>query len=276
MTNAIRMKTILITGSTDGIGKQTAFELARMGHEIILHGRNEMVGIILKEDIIRQTGNERIHYFNADLTDFAAINSLAEEIKSNFSKLDVLLNNAGVLQKHRQILETGFEMTFMVNYLAPFSLTLQLLDLVRKSDEGRIVNVSSQAQGGSMDFDNLNGEKYYDMYNAYGLSKLENCLFTYKLARELAGSNISVHALHPGVIATKLLHMGWGSGGTPVHTGAKTTVYVSVSEDLKGKSGLYFVNALERKSSAISYDKKIQERLWEMSLGFCGMTDPFL
>ena len=269
------MKTILITGSTDGIGKQTALEIAQLGYEVILHGRNEIKGLLVKEDIIRQSGNEHVHYFNADLSDFTEISILAEKVKSDFGKLDVLLNNAGVMLKKRTILPNGFETTFMVNHLSYFALTLQLLDLIKESDEGRIVNVSSQAQAGTMDFDNLNGEKYYDMYNAYALSKLENVLFTYKLARQLGDEKLTVNALHPGVISTKLLHIGWGSGGSPIETGAKTTFFAATAEEVKYKMGQYFVNARERKSSAISYDKKIQDRLWEISLEYTMLEDPF-
>jgi NAD(P)-dependent dehydrogenase (short-subunit alcohol dehydrogenase family) len=269
------MKTILITGSTDGIGKQTALEIAEMGYEVILHGRNEIKGILVKEDIIRQTGNEHIHYVNGDFTDFSNISAFADQINTKFSKLDILLNNAGVMNKDKVILPNGIEITFMVNHLAYFALTLHLIDLVKESPEGRIVNVSSQAQAGTMDFDNLNGEKYYDMYNAYALSKLENVLFTYRLARELEGTEITANALHPGVIATKLLHTGWGGGGAPVETGARTTVFTATAETLIGKSGLYFVNAKERRSSAISYDRTIQDRLWEISLEYSQLTDPF-
>lgn len=269
------MKTILITGATDGIGKQTAFELAQMGHEIILHGRNEIRGRLIKEDIISQTGNLNIHYIDADLTSFKEIRKLADIVKLNYKKLDVLLNNAGVIAPELIKLPNGFEMTFMVNHLAPFALSLLLLNLVSKSKEGRIINVSSQAQGQSIDFDNLNGEKYYDSYKAYALSKLGNVLFTYELARKLKKSQVTVNALHPGVISTKLLRAGWGKGGVPVEKGAGTTVYVSVSPELKGKSGLYFVNKKEERSSAISYDQKIQRRMWELSLEFCGLEDPF-
>ena len=269
------MKTILITGSTDGIGRQTALDLAATGHEIILHGRNKVRGILVKDDIIHRTGNRNIHYFNADLTDFSEVKNLATGIKSQFVHLDVLLNNAGVFSTEKHILPNGFELTFMVNHLAPFSLTLQLLDLLKASDEARIVNVSSMAQAGTIDFDNLNGEKYYDGYNAYGVSKLGNVLFTYKLARELQDSTITSNCLHPGVISTKLLHAGWGAGGSAVEKGAENEVYVATSPDIKGVSGKYFVNRRESRSSAISYDRKVQERLWDLSLKFCGMEDPF-
>jgi len=268
------MKTILITGATDGIGKQTAFVLAKMGHEIILHGRSEVRGKDVLNFLQRQTKNENLHYANADFTEFSAIDKLVENLKANFNKIDVLINNAGVFENHKVILHNGFERTFMVNHLALFSLTLQLLDLIGNSEERRIVNVSSMAQAGTMDFDNLNGEKYFDGYNAYALSKLENLLFTYKLARELRNTGITVNALHPGVINTKLLHAGWGSGGASIEEGAKTSVFLATSESIKDKTGLYFVNLQERRSSAISYDKKIQDRLWEISLECCGMDDP--
>lgn len=270
------MRTILITGSTDGIGMQTAFDLAKQGHEIIIHGRNESRGTDILNKLKFQTGNDKLHYLNADLTDFSAIHEMAGNIKTKFNKIDVLINNAGVYDNQRVILANGYEKTFMVNHLSHFSLTLQLLDLLKNAEAARIVNVSSMAQTGSIDFDNLNGEKYYDGYNAYALSKLENVLFTYKLARGLKNTGITVNALHPGVISTKLLHTGWGSGGAPVDTGSKTSVFVAMSGSLTGKTGLYFVNAKEQRSSSISYDKKIQDRLWEISLKYCGLEEPLI
>ncbi len=269
------MKTILITGATDGIGKQTAIELAAMGHQIILHGRNRERAEKAVDEISRHTGHQKVSYYLADLSDFESIRQMAERISQDHDKIDVLLNNAGVLNMEKVILPNGLEETFMVNHLAHFSLTLQLLPLLKKSKAARIVNVSSQAQVGTIDFDNLNGEKFYDGYNAYGVSKLANCLFTYKLARELKGATVSSHALHPGVIATKLLHAGWGGGGAPVESGAKTTVYACVSDDLNGKTGLYFVNAREHRSAAISYDVRVQDRLWQESLKYAKLEDPF-
>jgi len=266
-------KRILITGATDGIGRQTALELARAQHEIIIHGRNAERGKKVVADLQKLSGNENIHYLNADLTQFAEIKKLAGEAKKKFSYLDILINNAGVFENEEIILPNGLEKTFMVNHMAYFALTLQLLDLLKNSDEARIVNVSSMAQAGTIDFDNLQAEKFFDGYNAYAVSKLANVLFTYKLARLLNGTNVTANCLHPGVIRTKLLEAGWGSGGASTEAGAKTSIFVATDYSLTGRSGLYFVNSQERKSSAISYDQKIQDRLWEISLEISGLRN---
>jgi NAD(P)-dependent dehydrogenase (short-subunit alcohol dehydrogenase family) len=268
------MKTVLITGSTDGIGKQTALELAIKGYRVLVHGKNHLSGSETVEHIKRLSNNSEIFYYSADLTDIDEVHKLAEKIKLDFSILDVIINNAGVIENEKIILPNGIEKTFMVNHLAHFLLTIQLLETLSTSDDGRIVNVSSQAQAGTIDFDNLNGEKYYDAYNAYALSKLANVLFTYKLARELT-TTTTINCLHPGVIATKLLHKGWGSGGASLEEGAKTSLFAATDPSLKNESGLYFVNSKTHKSSAISYDRKIQERLWDISLKLTGLTDPF-
>jgi NAD(P)-dependent dehydrogenase (short-subunit alcohol dehydrogenase family) len=269
------MKTILITGATDGIGRQTAMELATMNYRVLIHGRNEIRGKETVAEIRDLAGNPEVFYYNADLTDLTAVERLAHHISSDYDVLDVLINNAGVFENHKHILRNGFEKTFVVNHLAHFALTLHLLELLKRATECRIVNVSSQAQAGTIDFDNLNGDKYYDAYNAYALSKLENILFTYKLAEQLKNTNITANCLHPGVIATKLLHNGWGSGGASLEEGARTSVFVATSPLIKGISGKYFVHSKEQRSSAISYDKKIQDRLWEISLQLTGIRDPF-
>lgn len=258
-------KTILITGATDGIGKQTAFELAQLGHEIIVHGRDMLRGEEVVEEIKNSSLNKEVHYLNADFTDFNQIKKLAEEVKSKFSKLDVLLNNAGVFENDRIVLPNGLERTFMVNHMAVFTLTNLLMDLLENTNNSRIINVSSMTQSGTMDFDNLNGEKYFDAYNAYALSKLENVLFTYKLHRKLKNEGVKINCLHPGVISTKLLHAGWGIGGGSLKQGASTSIYLANSSEVEDISGKYFVNSQQRKSSAISYDLKIQDRLWEIS-----------
>ena len=267
-------KIILVTGSTDGIGKQTALELAQKGHKIIVHGRNRQKSQEAAEEIKLRSGNTEVEFAVADFTDFEDIAKMARDIKNRFSELDVLINNAGVFEKERVIVKNGFERTFMVNHLAPFALTLQLLDLIKSIPGSRIVNVSSMAQSGSIEFDNLNGEKYFDPYNAYAVSKLENVLFTYKLDRLLKGSDVTVNCLHPGVISTKLAHEGWGIGGNSLEKGAQTPVFAAVSPEMENKTGLYLVNQREVRSAAISYDRKIQDRLWDLSLSFTGLQIP--
>jgi len=259
-------KTILITGATDGIGKQTALELAKMGHKVLVHGRNKVKSEDAAAWICEVSGNDKTEAVQADLTDFDEIKALAENIKVRQVRLDVLLNNAGVFENEKVVLPNGLERTFMVNHMAPFVLTLELRDLLKSTPGARIVNVSSMAQSGSIDFDNLNGEKYFDPYNAYAVSKLENILFTYKLAHMLKNDGVMANCLHPGVIDTKLLHAGWGMGGAGVHQGAQNSIYAAVSPEMEGKTGLYLVSQQPAKSAAISYDKKVQERLWEISL----------
>ena len=209
--------------------------------------------------------NENLKHVYSDLSSFEQIRKMSDCIKKKYNKIDVLINNAGVFENDRIILENGLEQTFMVNHMAVFALTNALLPLLKETKNSRIINVSSMAQSGTMDFDNLNGEKYFDAYNAYAVSKLENVLFTYKLNRILNGKGPTVNCLHPGVISTKLLHAGWGIGGSSLEQGASTSVFLASSEEVENVSGKYFVNSREQKSSAISYDQKIQDRLWEIS-----------
>ncbi len=265
-------KVILITGSTDGIGKQTAFELAKKGHTIIVHGREKQKSQRTVKEIKSKIHGAIVESVSGDLSDFTQIKNFCNDIKEYYSKLDVLINNAGIFENNRVILPNGFEKTFMINYLSHFFITLQLLELLKETPNSRIVNVSSMAQSGSIDFDNLNGEKYYDPYNAYAVSKLENILFTYKLARLLKNKQPIVNCLHPGVIKTKLLIAGWGMGGANLPTGAQELVYSALSEDMNNKTGLYMVNQKPMRSATISYDKKIQDRLWDISLTLTGLS----
>jgi NAD(P)-dependent dehydrogenase (short-subunit alcohol dehydrogenase family) len=256
-------KTVLVTGSTDGIGKQTALELAKRGFHVIVHGRKEAKCVRTRDEILYNVNNAELDYVVADFASFDSVRILFEEIKMKYDKLDVLVNNAGVFMNERVITADGFEATFQINHLSPFLLTNLLFPLIEKSDDGRIVNVSSIAhKWAKLDFDNLNGEKGYDGQNAYSISKLANILFTYKLHRMTKGKP-AVNALHPGVIGTKLLYAGWGMGGDSLENGAKTSVYLASSEEVKGVSGKYFVNMKEEKSSPITYDENLQDEFWQ-------------
>ncbi len=270
--NKVKNKTILITGSTDGIGRQTALDLAQTGATILLHGRNSARGERVLHAIKKATGNNRIELFIADLASLNQVRILAEQVHQKHESLDVLINNAGVYETTRKISQDGFERTFAVNHLAPFLLTHLLLDLLKKGAPSRIINVSSMAHASSIDFENLQGEKHYGGYKAYALSKLCNILFTYKLARRLEGTGVAANCLHPGVITTKLLKAGWGVGGNPVTEGSKNSVYLATASELDNVTGKYFMNRKQTKSSGVSYNQEIQKKLWHISEQLTGIV----
>ena len=257
----------LVTGSTDGIGFATAEQLASKGFSVLIHGRNEQRCNDSVEKIKLKYPEADLDYVTADFSSLSQVEKTADELNSRLASLDVLINNAGVFMPEKIITEDGFESTFQINYLAPFFLTLKLQPLLIKSGKGRIINVSSIAhKWADFDFGNLNGEKYYSGENSYALSKLCNILFTYKHAVEMEKFNVTVNALHPGVIGTKLLKIGWGMGGESIRKGSETSVYLAASEEVKNVTGKYFINKKETPSSPISYNKELQEQLWNESL----------
>ena len=259
--------TVLITGSTDGIGQECALQHAWSGARVLLHGRNPSRGQAVLEHIRKATGNKLVELFLADFTSLKQVRGLAVEVSARYPRIDVLVNNAGTYMRERQLTEDGFETTFAVNHLAPYLLTTLLLGTLKAGQGSRIVNVSSMVhQNAGWDFNNLQGEKRYDAYAAYSLSKLANLLFTYELSRRLDGSGVTVNALHPGVIATKLLRAGFGSvGGGTVKEGADRIMFLSTSSSVEGVSGKYFVSDVERTSSPDSRDEKLQKELWTLS-----------
>lgn len=266
-------KIILITGSTDGIGKQTALELAEKNHQIIIHGRNEEKCLKTFNELKSKSKNQSIDYVVGDFSTFKPIEEIADKIKLKYSRLDVLINNAGVYLNERRVNGKGIELTFMINHLAHFYLTYLLIDWLRKSDDGRIINISSIAHE-SADFNNddFQLQKNYSGYIAYANSKLYNLLFTYALHRRLNKSNVKVYALHPGVISTKLLYAGFRMTGSPLSTGAETPVYLVTSEEIKDLSGKYFIKKKPVKSSRISYNEELQEKIWNYSIQLLGMN----
>jgi NAD(P)-dependent dehydrogenase (short-subunit alcohol dehydrogenase family) len=263
----MQRKTILVTGSTDGIGKETALQLANKGAEIILHGRNQEKGRRVLKEIQDRTGNNNLQFFLADLASLRQVRNLVADIKDNYNRLNVLINNAGTFQQERTLTEDGLETTFAVNYIAPFLLTNELLETMKRSAPSRIINVASIAHwNGKLDWKNLQGERRYEGFDAYATSKLVLILFTYALTRRLEGSNVTANCLHPGVIKTKLLRAGFGDypGDTP-EKGAQTSVYLASSPKVEGLSGQYHEACKVVRSSPITYDREIQEELWSIS-----------
>jgi NAD(P)-dependent dehydrogenase (short-subunit alcohol dehydrogenase family) len=271
-SSPIELKTILITGATDGIGLASAVELARPGHHILVHGRNPARGQQAVQEISRATGNSRVELLLADLTSLAAVRALAAQVTSKYPRLDILINNAGVFMPRRTLTSDGFEVTFAVNHLAHFLLTNLLLDLLKASAPARIIHVSSGThRSGRVEWDNLMGERRYDGYAAYANSKLANVLFAYALADRLRATRVTSNALHPGVIATKLLRAGWGGGGRELSRGAETVVYAATAPELETVTGRYFSDGRQAASSAASHDQELERKLWETSAALVGL-----
>ena len=265
-------KVILITGSTDGIGRQAALELAAMGATVLVHGRSESRGKNVVEEIRKATGNQKVDLLVADFTSMEQIRRLAAEVKQRCGALHVLINNAGVFMNERRLTVDGFETTFAVNHLAPFLLTNLILDLLRKSAPARVITVSSMVHTrGKLDFEDLQAEKSFGGYSSYALSKLANVLFTYELSELLAGTGITSNCLHPGVIGTKLLRAGFTTSGASTVDGAETLIYLATSPEVDGVTGKYFQEKQETPSSPITHDADMRKRMWEVSARLTGL-----
>jgi len=265
-------RVILVTGATDGIGRETALELLRRGARVLVHGRNAEKASKVVKDLSHESGSSALSPVSADLSSMAEVRRLAKDIEGQTDRLDVLINNAGVFAHERKLTVDGFETTFAVNHLAPFLLTHLLLPKLQQSTQGRIVTVSSIAHSrGRIDFDDLKSERYFHGYTAYAASKLANVLFAYEMARRLAGSRVTSNALHPGVITTKLLKSGFGMGGASVQQGAATSVKLAIDPALATTTGKYFADEREQASSAASHDRQLQKRLYEVSAKLVGI-----
>lgn len=274
----------MVTGATSGIGEATARALAQMGATVIVVGRDPERGAAALERIRSATGSMAVELMLADLSSQAQIRQLAQEFKRKYSRLDVLVNNAGALFTTRQQSADGIEMNFALNHLNYFLLTNLLLDTLKASAPARIVNVGALAHqfARRVDFDDLQGQRKYFGWGAYGQSKLCNLLFTYELARRLDGTGVTVNALHPGIVAT---NFGMSGGGVMrlfnrlmsvamirPEQGAQTSLYLATSPEVEGISGKYFVNQKAVRSSKASYDQSAAARLWQVSEAMTGLS----
>jgi NAD(P)-dependent dehydrogenase (short-subunit alcohol dehydrogenase family) len=262
--------TILVTGATDGLGKRVALELAAKGATVLLHGRNRERLQAALEEMRSETGSEKLRSYLADLSSLGAVRGLAERILSDEERLDVLVNNAGVIVPERQESEDGYELTFAVNYLAHFLLTSLLLPLLRDSAPARIVNVASAGQS-PVDFGDVMLERGYDGMRAYSQSKLAQIMFTFELAERLQGTDVTVNALHPAsLMDTKMVLETFGHSMSTVQEGADATVRLAVSPELEGVTGRYFDRQREARASRQAYDAQAWKRLWVLSEELCG------
>jgi len=277
---------VLVTGATGGIGLQTAKVLARMGHSVLIHGRDSRKGEAAVQAVRAAAApNADVSFFRADFASLAQVRDLARQVAASVPCLDVLINNAGCGNLSRSVTVDGYETTFAVNHLAPFLLTNLLLDKLKGAAPARIVNVASRAhRGQEIDFDDLMSVRNYRVMRTYGRSKLANILFTRTLAKRLAGSNVTANCLHPGLIATgigqtnALARLVWRlvvrvRGGIPVEEGARTSVYLATSPEVEGLSGGYYVKCrlaeLQTRAEAVS--DAVGERLWRVSEELVGL-----
>jgi NAD(P)-dependent dehydrogenase (short-subunit alcohol dehydrogenase family) len=248
------MTKVLVTGSSDGIGKETARQLAAAGLHVIVHGRSQERAA----SAAREVGAAE-----SWICDFESLGGIRRAVGQLPKGIGVLINNAGIYLQERRTTNDGSEATFQVNHLAPFLLTELLLPSL--ADGARIVNVSSQVHmSAEIAWDDLMAEKHFSGYGAYAQSKLANVLFTRELARRQ--DKATVNALHPGVIGTKLLRSGFGGlGGGSLAQGAATPVYLATSEEVAGVTGKYFVNCREARPSPQALDDEAARRLWDLS-----------
>lgn len=277
-------KVCLITGATSGIGLESARALAAQGATVVLSGRDPGRGDAALAEVRRTVPDAKLDLMLADLTSLASVRKLAADFKAKYSRLDVLLNNAGLIIDRRKVTTDGFEATFATNHLSHFLLTNLLLDMLTSSGAARVVNVSSEAHRmGSLGFlDDLQAERGgYSGMTVYGNSKLANILFTRGLQRRLEGTKVTTNSLHPGVVRTGF---GLNSEGFFKHLvklgapfmlsaegGARTSVYLASSPEVEGVSGRYFAKRKVAKESKAAQNAAAAETLWQKSAELTGV-----
>jgi NAD(P)-dependent dehydrogenase (short-subunit alcohol dehydrogenase family) len=269
-------KTVLVTGSTDGVGRYVAARLAADGAKVLIHGRDRDRAKSLADDLRRQGHGEAVFY-QADLSSLAGVRQLADAVLADHKRLDVLVSNAGIGSRtqgaERRTSADGYELRFAVNYLSGFLLAHLLLPLLRASAPSRIVNVASLGQH-PIDFDDVMLTKNYSGSRAYAQSKLAQIMFTIDLARELEASGVAVNSLHPATyMNTTMVREG---GITPISTveqGGDAILHLVAGDDMTGKTGLFFNGMQQSQANPQAYDDVARKRLRALSLELTGLTN---
>jgi retinol dehydrogenase-14 len=279
----MRGKTILITGATNGIGLEAAVALARAGARVVMVGRDAGRSEAAVAEVMARSGSHDVSHLLCDFSSQAAVRALAGEVLRRCDRLDVLVNNAGAVNKTRRLTVDGIEMTFAVNHLGYFLLTNLLRDLLVQSAPARVVTVASIGhRRGTLDFGDLGYQRGYQIMRAYTRSKLANVLFAAELARRLAGTGVTSNSLHPGRVATNI----WSGAPTwakPLiqvllrpfmltpEQGGATIVQLAASPDLEGVTGEYFENGVAVPPAPLAQDEALAKRLWDVSAQMVGL-----
>ncbi|XP_055531095.1 retinol dehydrogenase 13-like [Wyeomyia smithii] len=279
-------KVVIVTGANTGIGKETAMFLARRGAHVYMACRDMTRCETARQEVVLETKNANVYCRQCDLSSLQSVRKFAEQFKQEQNRLDILINNAGVMRCPRSLTKEGIELQLGVNHMGHFLLTNLLLDMLKLSAPSRIVVVSSLAHTrGKINVQDLNSEKSYDPATAYEQSKLANILFTRELAKRLQGTGVTVNAVHPGVVDTELMrHMGlfnswfssilikpfaWPFLKTPIF-GAQTSVYAALDPDLEKVSGQYFSDCAPKDVADQAKDDKLAQWLWAVSEKWTG------
>lgn len=256
------IKNILITGANDGIGFETAKQLADKGYRVLLHARNQTKA----EEAVKRLGKESVPVWG-DLSKMFEVLSLAEMVKEQAPVLDVLINNAGVFENTRTITIDGFETTMGINHFSHALLTLKLKESLLAAQHPRVVMVSGGVHiGAQLDFSDLDLAKGWSPMGSYAASKLANALFAAGLALQEDWAKVWTCSLHPGVIGTKTMHRVFGMGGAPVPMGAKTSVFCATAQGLESYRGGYFSDSMPAQANGILYNKAKVQEFWELTL----------
>lgn len=276
----MRGKVVAITGANSGIGLETARALARDQATVIMTGRNPQKGAAAVDDVRSTTGNDDVHWVNLDLASFRSVKEGAQRLLDDWDRLDVLINNAGLILSERQLTEDGLEATFQINHLGHFLLVQLLRDRLVASAPARVINVASEAHRAAfrgLDFDDLQSEHGYSGLGVYAKSKLANILFTRELSRRLAGTGVTANALHPGTIASGFARDGDVKGifavliklGAPLLTspekGADCQIFLARDPSVADVSGAYFIRRARKTPTRPARDDDAAGRLWEES-----------
>jgi retinol dehydrogenase-14 len=281
----MRGKTILITGATSGIGLEASVELARRGARVVMVGRDPGRTEAAVAGVIARSGSRDVSHLLCDFSSQASIRALAADVLRGFDRLDVLVNNAGGVNKARRLTVDGIEMTFAVNHLGYFLLTNLLRDLLVRSAPARVVTVASIGhRRGTLDFADLGFERGYSIMRAYTRSKLANVLFAAELARRLAGTGVTSNSLHPGSAATNiwsgapawakpLIQVLYRPFFLSAEKGGATIVQLAASPELEGVTGKYFEKGVAVAPAPLARDETLAKRLWDVSAAMVGLQD---
>ncbi|MDQ8732724.1 SDR family NAD(P)-dependent oxidoreductase [Bradyrhizobium sp. LHD-71] len=269
-------KTVLITGSTDGVGRYVASQLAAQGANLLIHGRDGARGADVV-DKIKRAGQGTARFYQADLSSLAETRELADSIKADHRRLDIFISNAGIgtrnMGAERRVSADGHELRFAVNYLSGFLLAYLLLPIIKAAAPSRIVNVASLGQA-PLDFNDVMLTKGYDGVRAYSQSKLSQIMFTIDLAEELKGTGVTVNSLHPATyMNTTMVRSAGVRPMSTVEEGGAAILHLATGDDMEGRSGLFFNGLREARADAQAYDAAARKKLRNLSQQ---LTGPFM